>query len=601
MSWADSSLKDEIIPEINFDCKEGKPVQLIRLEGKRFELTEEAEKFLSELSGYIGICAIGGKLRTGKSFLLNKLIGLDRKEGFAVSDSVNACTKGLWIWSQPIYNEKNHLNIVFMDTEGLDSIDRDPEIDAKLFALTVLFSSYFIYNTVGSIDQMSINGLALVGQLIRTVVVNEGEDALNEYILASYAPKMLWVLRDFMLQMKDVRGKIISSRMYLETALTSMAVSETSQGRNLDQEHRLRSCIVNFFRHRDCLTLVRPVINEDEVQLLPSLPNERLRPEFLNGLNLVKNKIWQNCSPKMINGSALTPALMILLIKQFTNAFNAKKIPCINSAWKTLLVAETEKAEREALELHRKMSDVPIESVEELQKLFLQARDAAFTLAQRVYYVEDRMPEVYEKMIGRLTARINSQEIAFLDNLKQRLTAESQRNITQLYSNFIKNNEMNQLESKDVGELLMKEVYQPLFAQCKEDSSQAIAFATTQFSPTLLGIVTSSLERERAARLYQSAKNEEAEKAILNAQGETLIQKEAQMQELEDQIEKIDEKLAELQNQKKLENKEFFSKKEEIDTRIMQVKEQINALGNILSENRLNIEKQEKKKKKFCG
>lgn len=41
-----------------------------------------------------------------------------------------------------------------MDTEGLDSVDSNNNIDHKLFALSVMLSSYFIYNSIGSINEM---------------------------------------------------------------------------------------------------------------------------------------------------------------------------------------------------------------------------------------------------------------------------------------------------------------------------------------------------------------------------------------------------------------------------------------------------------------
>ena len=93
---------------------------------------------------------------------MNKLLSLDGQKGFKVSSSVNACTKGLWIWSKPVYNDKENLNIYFMDCEGLDSMDRDNQVDHKLFALSVLLSSYFIYNSVGVIEENSINSLTLI-------------------------------------------------------------------------------------------------------------------------------------------------------------------------------------------------------------------------------------------------------------------------------------------------------------------------------------------------------------------------------------------------------------------------------------------------------
>jgi len=40
--------------------------------------------------------------RTGKSYLLNRMI-LNRQNGFSVGPTVNACTKGIWIWNTPIH------------------------------------------------------------------------------------------------------------------------------------------------------------------------------------------------------------------------------------------------------------------------------------------------------------------------------------------------------------------------------------------------------------------------------------------------------------------------------------------------------------------
>ena len=60
---------------------------------------------------------------------------------------MNACTEGIWLWSRPIFNERDNLNIFFLDTEGLDSVESSSQQDAKLFALSVLLSSYFMFNS----------------------------------------------------------------------------------------------------------------------------------------------------------------------------------------------------------------------------------------------------------------------------------------------------------------------------------------------------------------------------------------------------------------------------------------------------------------------
>ena len=66
-----------------------------------FEINEEGRQFLSALKGPIGIVAVAGMYRTGKSYLLNRML-LDRSDGFGVGPTINPCTKGVWMWSKPL-------------------------------------------------------------------------------------------------------------------------------------------------------------------------------------------------------------------------------------------------------------------------------------------------------------------------------------------------------------------------------------------------------------------------------------------------------------------------------------------------------------------
>jgi len=43
------------------------------VENARFEVSSEAVEFLQQIEGKIGVIAVCGKYRTGKSYLLNKL------------------------------------------------------------------------------------------------------------------------------------------------------------------------------------------------------------------------------------------------------------------------------------------------------------------------------------------------------------------------------------------------------------------------------------------------------------------------------------------------------------------------------------------------
>ncbi len=65
----------------------------------------------------------------------------------------------------------DHLNVLFLDTEGLGSTIRGSTYDCRIFALSLLLSSYFVYNSLGVIDGDAISRLGLVVNLTKHIQV----------------------------------------------------------------------------------------------------------------------------------------------------------------------------------------------------------------------------------------------------------------------------------------------------------------------------------------------------------------------------------------------------------------------------------------------
>ncbi len=65
----------------------------------------------------------------------------------------------------------------------------------------------------------------------------------------------MWVVRDFALMLVDSEGETITSKEYLEKALTSQ--KGFSDG--VEQKNRIRRLLKSFFRERDCTTMIRPL------------------------------------------------------------------------------------------------------------------------------------------------------------------------------------------------------------------------------------------------------------------------------------------------------------------------------------------------------
>lgn len=373
----------------------GKSIALIMFNDTGFSVNDEALNILNGLDGPISVVAVAGLYRTGKSFLLNRVV-LDQACAFTVGPTTRACTKGIWMWSQPIVMTNpatgTPINILVIDTEGIGAPTADATHDTRIFALGLLLSSYFIYNSVGSIDEQALSNMSLVTNLSRKLrssasssspfetakasAVNaphgcssdstgesnseaeqetdseagaEGdtEAGASKQVAETHSfPGFLWVVRDFALQLRDDNGQPIGPREYLEDALGA-----TACGRGAPAKNRIRKCLRDYFPDRDCFTLVRPCINEAQLQTLDSLPNKVLRPEFVAQAQELRTKIFTEAvsRPMMVNGCLLTASMLGMLCQSYVRAVNEGKVPDIKDAWAYVCDAQKTKLEQRAV------------------------------------------------------------------------------------------------------------------------------------------------------------------------------------------------------------------------------------------------------------
>ena len=321
----------------------GRPLELVYFDSnKGFWISDEGAKLLSSIEDGVGVIAVAGKYRTGKSYLLNKIILQNKSNsGFGVGPTINPCTKGLWVWSKTIETtyKDTPLKVLVIDSEGIGALNEDTNHDTRIFLLALLISSYFIYNSMGTIDENAIQNISLIVNLSKEIQIKERDFSTDPDEIPKYFPSFLWVVRDFSLRLVDSFGSEISSKEYLEKALELQKGSSDA----VENKNKIRRMIKHFFNERDWVTLIRPIEDEKQLQNLNDLPESDLRSEFTTQVKSIQAKIRKRVKPKILNDKVLNGQTLLELLKSYVNALNKGSVPWIENAWNNVLKFESEK------------------------------------------------------------------------------------------------------------------------------------------------------------------------------------------------------------------------------------------------------------------
>ena len=246
------------------------------------------------------------------------------------------------------------MEVVLIDTEGFGGMDENANHDTRIFLFSLLLSSFFIYNSVGSIDETALQNLSLIVNLAKEIQIKSKNSNTDENELAQYFPSFLWVVRDFALRLIDLNGNNITPKEYFENALNPQkGLSDAVESKN-----RTRRLLKHFFRDRDCCTLVRPLENEKDLQRLDSMKDEDMRPEFIDEIKKLRKKIFKKVKPKTLNGKIFTGPMVVEICKAYLIAINSGNVPNIENAWNYLCKQESHKAMNDTLSLlEKKLQD----------------------------------------------------------------------------------------------------------------------------------------------------------------------------------------------------------------------------------------------------
>ncbi|XP_069054901.1 RING finger protein 112-like isoform X2 [Lepisosteus oculatus] len=171
----------------------GRPIQLVQARPDGSLLFQEdvlQQCFLCSDVRETPVCVVSivGERRKGKSFFLNyllrKLSNMDiwisddePLRGFEWRPGTETMTKGVFIWSQPLFLEtqEGKLAVFLVDTEGSVDLSREMELSVKLCALSVFLSSHVIFNVHADVKTTDLDYLELLH-----LVVEKGGGAFDK-------------------------------------------------------------------------------------------------------------------------------------------------------------------------------------------------------------------------------------------------------------------------------------------------------------------------------------------------------------------------------------------------------------------------------------
>ena len=328
----------------SFKVMEPIPFILTGDDGTSLLVDPRAKEALGKIEKPVVVVSVVGMYRTGKSFLLNRL--MNRTDGFPLGATVEAKTKGIWMWVGDFPGDPDRA-LVLLDTEGLHDPEKGSKThDAQIFTLAVLLSSILVYNTKNTIDSSSLDGLHLATELTSHISMKAGGEEETGEDFAKFFPVLLWAVRDHHLQL-SVDGRDITANEYLENCLT-MKRSKNPKDMNYNN---LRETIRDFFKERHCFVFPLPT-RMDKLQYLDKMQLSELDPEFTAAGDKFAEFVIRRGPSKMVQGKAITGGMYATLAEKYVDAIVTGNVN-IESAYESMIFMENSKSKAAALESYQ--------------------------------------------------------------------------------------------------------------------------------------------------------------------------------------------------------------------------------------------------------
>ncbi|EGG24977.1 hypothetical protein DFA_03223 [Cavenderia fasciculata] len=316
-------------------------------------LNPRAASIIEQIQGPLAIVSVIGPYRSGKSYLLNRMMSKKLSRGFELGHTMESCTLGVWMWGVPfkhpiVYPDgtEEEVTVILLDTEGLGSTSKSTtiECDNQILSLSMLLSSNVVYNSVSVPTSGDFDKLYFITKLSQSIVVRKGENRNTQQDLEQFSQffpsHFSWVFRDCHLTptLNGIDECTMERFMREKVFKLEDETSDLFDQENIIHRNRIRKFLLTAFKSFMAFTVSHPG-HEALKYNIEDIDNPFTSPKFhtdvANFISSIKNvlQVKKGLSPgSRMNGRQLISQLKIYL----DDIQNGKSIN-VESTWDTTL------------------------------------------------------------------------------------------------------------------------------------------------------------------------------------------------------------------------------------------------------------------------
>ncbi|XP_020595692.1 guanylate-binding protein 4 [Phalaenopsis equestris] len=359
----------------------------------KLRLAREGLDAIRRISSPIAAVAVIGPYRSGKSFLLNQLLSLPCDKGFGVGHMRDTKTKGIWVWGDPldVVVDGVKISVLYLDTEGFESIGKSNVYDDRIFALATIMSSVLIYNLPETIREADISRLSFAVEIAEEFYGRvKGQDVAFE------PAKLLWLIQRDFLQGKSVHQMVNEALQ---------RVPNVNGDRYIDQVNQIRDSLAIMGDNSTAFSLPQPHLQRTK---LCDMKDSELEQSYVEQREHLKQLVASIIRPKIVQGKTLNGEEFASFLEQILEALNKGEIPSTGSLVEVFNKAILDRC----LKLYNKKMDMlhlPLteerlkqandESKVEARKLFDEQHFGRHHAEQSAFKLEEEMLKVYRSFL----------------------------------------------------------------------------------------------------------------------------------------------------------------------------------------------------------